>query len=117
MRRRPAKSRGGIACARDDLIAVAGAALVSQGQTLDSPVFSQCRIECLTPLHVLGFPRPHALHAAPVTAPTPASGTLLLADATLADRRGGVTRTFPKNAVLIHDGDVGDSLTSSCPGA
>jgi CRP/FNR family cyclic AMP-dependent transcriptional regulator len=34
-----------------------------------------------------------------------------LADATLAQiAASGVTRTFPKNAVLIHDGDVGDSL-------
>lgn len=46
---------------------------------------------------------------APVIAP--ASGAVPLADATLAQiAAGGVTRTFPKNAVLIHDGDVGDSL-------
>jgi CRP/FNR family cyclic AMP-dependent transcriptional regulator len=34
-----------------------------------------------------------------------------LADATLAAiAQGGVVRTFPKNTVLIHEGDVGDSL-------
>ena len=42
---------------------------------------------------------------------TSASGTPLLADATLAQiAAGGITRAFPKNTVLIHDGDVGDSL-------
>jgi CRP/FNR family cyclic AMP-dependent transcriptional regulator len=47
-----------------------------------------------------------------VTASTPPpSGTVPLADATLAQiAASGVTRTFPKNAVLIHDGDIGDSL-------
>lgn len=34
-----------------------------------------------------------------------------LADATLAQiASGGVTRTFPRNAILINEGDVGDSL-------
>ncbi len=42
---------------------------------------------------------------------TPPPGTPPLADATLAQiAAGGVTRSFPKNTVLIHDGDVGDSL-------
>lgn len=42
---------------------------------------------------------------------TPASGTSPLADATLAQiAAGGVARAFPKSTVLIHDGDVGDSL-------
>jgi CRP/FNR family transcriptional regulator, cyclic AMP receptor protein len=42
---------------------------------------------------------------------TPAPGTPPLADATLAQiAAGGVTRSFPRNTVLIHDGDVGDSL-------
>jgi CRP/FNR family cyclic AMP-dependent transcriptional regulator len=50
----------------------------------------------------------------PATSPvttTPASGTPPLADATLAQiASGGITRAFPKSTVLIHDGDVGDSL-------
>jgi CRP/FNR family cyclic AMP-dependent transcriptional regulator len=34
-----------------------------------------------------------------------------LADATLAQiAASGVTRAFPKNTVLIHEGDVGDAL-------
>ncbi|HVF65262.1 MAG TPA: Crp/Fnr family transcriptional regulator [Casimicrobiaceae bacterium] len=34
-----------------------------------------------------------------------------LADATLAQiAAGGVTRSFPRNTVLIHEGDLGDSL-------
>ena len=42
---------------------------------------------------------------------TPASGTPPLADTTLAQiAASGVTRAFPKSTVLIHDGDVGDSL-------
>ena len=42
---------------------------------------------------------------------TPASGTPPLADATLAQiAASGITRAFPKSTVLIHDGDVGDSL-------
>lgn len=42
---------------------------------------------------------------------TPPAVPPALADATLAQiAAGGVTRTFPKNTVLIHDGDVGDAL-------
>ena len=39
------------------------------------------------------------------------SGIPPLADATLAQiAASGITRAFPKSTVLIHDGDVGDSL-------
>lgn len=42
---------------------------------------------------------------------TTASGTPPLADATLAQiAASGITRAFPKSTVLIHEGDVGDSL-------
>ena len=42
---------------------------------------------------------------------TTASGTPVLADATLAQiAASGVTRAFPKSTVLILDGDVGDAL-------
>ena len=43
--------------------------------------------------------------------PSPTSSSVPLADATLAQiAAGGVTRSFPKSTVLIHEGDVGDSL-------
>ena len=54
---------------------------------------------------------PEALEATTPVTTTPAPGTPPLADATLAQiAAGGVTRSFPKNTVLIHDGDVGDAL-------
>ena len=46
-----------------------------------------------------------------MTNPTSAPAAVPLADATLAQiAAGGVTRAFPKSTVLIHEGDVGDSL-------
>ena len=58
---------------------------------------------------MLGFP--DTSRRRPSVTTTPAPGTPPLADATLAQiAAGGVTRSFPKNTVLIHDGDVGDSL-------
>jgi CRP/FNR family transcriptional regulator, cyclic AMP receptor protein len=43
--------------------------------------------------------------------PPPSSSSVPLADATIAEiAAAGVTRAFPKNTVLIHEGDIGDSL-------
>jgi CRP/FNR family cyclic AMP-dependent transcriptional regulator len=54
---------------------------------------------------------PVALEATTFVTTTPPPGTPPLADATLAQiAASGVTRAFPKSTVLIHDGDVGDSL-------
>ena len=52
-----------------------------------------------------------AFRNCPLTASPPPPSTTPLADATLQKiAASGVTRVFPKSTVLIHEGDVGDSL-------